>query len=173
MSQVYLDENRTFQFDFSAALWASDKLHDIYRENGVGILSDVDFIAETESSMILVEYKNADIPGASHPEAFNPLDQKRENKIAFKYYDSWMYISAIQKGKPVKYVYILEHPNSDAVMRKRIRNRIADLLPFRLQKLSEIKVEMIHDFEVLSIAEWNTHEQYKVFPITPVGTAVP
>lgn len=168
MSQIYQDENRAFQFDFSAALWASDELHDIYSKSNVGILSDVDFIAETEDSVILIEYKNADISGAAHPEAFNPFDQRRENKIAFKYYDSWMYLSAIQKSKPVKYVYILEHPNSDAVMRKRIRNRIADLLPFRLQKLPEIKVEMIHDFEVLSIAEWNTHEQYKVFPISPI-----
>lgn len=146
-------------------------MHDTYSQNKVGILSDVDFIAETEDSMLLVEYKNANVPGSAHPEAFNPLDQKRENRIAFKYYDSWIYLAAMQKSKPVKYVHILEYPNDDAVMRKRIRNRIANLLPFKLQKLPEIKMEMIHDFEVLSISEWNAHTQYKTFPITPVSAA--
>ena len=168
MNQIYQDENRMFQFDFSAALWASDQLHNIYNKTNVGILSDVDFIAETEDNIILIEYKNADILGAAHPEAFRPLDQKRENKIAFKYYDSWIYLSAIGKNKSVKYVYILEYPNSDVVTRKRIRNRIADLLTFKLQKLPEIRIEMIHDFEVLSISEWNAHEQYKAFPISPI-----
>ena len=170
MIQIYQDENRKFQFDFTSALWATDQLHDIYSKNKAGILSDVDFIAETEDYILLVEYKNADITGAIHPEVFNPLDQKRENKIALKYYNSWIYLSAAQKCKPIKYIYILEYPNDDIVTRKRIRNRIADLLPFELQKLPEIKVELIHDFEVLSISEWNTHTQYQEFPITPVDT---
>ena len=80
MTRIYQDENRKFQFDFSAALWATDRLHDIYAQNKVGILSDVDFIAETEDSILLIEYKNADIAGAVHPEVFNPFDQKRENR---------------------------------------------------------------------------------------------
>ncbi len=169
MSQIYTEENQAFQFDFSAAMWASDKLHELYSKNGVGILSDVDFIAETKDSILLVEYKNANIPNAAHPEQFRPFDQRRENKIAFKFYDSWMYLSAIGKEKPVKYVYVLEYPNGDTVMRKRIGNRIAELLPFRLQQQPEIKAEMIHDFEVLSIEEWNKHELYSLFPISPVA----
>lgn len=170
MSQIYQDENRWFQFDFSSALWATDKFHDIYSHNRLGILSDVDFIAETEDSILLVEYKNCNVPGAAHPEAFDPFDQRRQNKIAFKYYDSWIYLSATQKCKPVKYIYILECLNGDTVMRKRARDRIANLLPFQFQKLPEVKVEMIHDFEVLSISEWNAHTQYRAFPITPVET---
>ena len=59
MSQIYQDENRQYQFDFSSALWATDHLHGIYSQNKVGILSDVDFIAETEDSVLLIEYKNA------------------------------------------------------------------------------------------------------------------
>ena len=97
------------------------------------------------------------------------MDQKREHKIARKYYDSWIYLTAMQKSKPVAYIYILEYPNSDAVMRKRIRNHIADLLPFQLQKLPEIQTELIRSFEVLSIAEWNVHSKYRFFPITPVN----
>lgn len=79
-----------------------------------------------------------------------------------------IYLSALQKSKPIKYIYILEYPNDDVVTRKRLRNRITNLLPFKLQKLQEVKVEMIHDFEVLSIAEWNAHAQYKAFPITEI-----
>ena len=173
MNQIYQDENKAFQFDFSAALWASDALHDTYKCCKVGILSDVDFIAETDDYIILVEYKNATVPGAARPEAFQPSDQKRENKIAFKYYDSWIYLAAIQKTKPIKYVYILEYPNSDSVTRRRIRNRIAALLPFRLQLQPEIKIEMIHDFEVLTISEWNSHTLYQAFPITPLLPPTP
>ena len=169
MTQIYQDENKIYQFDFSSALWSSNMLQQIFHVNNAGILSDVDFIAETHEEILLVEYKNANIPGAVHPEAFQPMDQKREHKIARKYYDSWIYLTEIRKNKPVTYIYILEYPNSDAVMRKRIRNHIADLLPFQLQKLPEIQTELIRSFEVLSIAEWNVHSKYRFFPITPVN----
>lgn len=53
-------------------------------------------------------------------------------------------------------------------MRKRIRNRIANLLPFKLQERPEIQIEMIRNFEVLSIVEWNHHTDYKIFPISAI-----
>lgn len=170
MTQIYQEENGIYQFDFSAAGWSSDQIHDIFQRNGAGILSDVDFAAETAERILLVEYKNANIPGASHPETFDPSGQKLKNKIAYKYYDSWIYLKAIQKGKPISYVYILEYPRGDVVTRKRIRNEIASLLPFRLQKLKEIQCELINSFEVLSIDEWNRHEEYGVFPISKIHT---
>lgn len=169
MTQIYQDENKIYQFDFSSALWSSNMLQQIFHANKAEILCDVDFIIETHEEILLIKYKNADVPGAVHPEAFQPLEQKREQKIARKYYDSWIYLTAIRKNKPVTYIYILEYPNSDAVMRKRIRNHIADLLPFQLQKLPEIQTELIRSFDVLSIAEWNAHSKYRFFPITPVN----
>lgn len=111
-------------------------------------------------------YKNANIPGAAHPERFNPSNQKTLRKIAFKYYDSWIYLKAIAKNKPFHYVYILEYPNGDSTSRKAIRNKITDILPFNLQKRPEIRENLIKRFDVLSIAEWN--EQYKEFPITEI-----
>ncbi len=170
MTQVYQEENGIYQFDFSASEWSSDQIHDFFRSNGAELLSDVDFVAETEERIILVEYKNANIPGAANPAAFNPLAQKLENKIAYKYYDSWIYLMAIKKNKPISYVYILEYPNGDAVTRKRIRNEIAKLLPFRLQKAVEVQCELINSFDVLSIDEWNEDERYKIFPISKVCT---
>lgn len=170
MTQIYQEENGVYQFDFSKAEWSSDQFHNIFQNNGAGLLSDVDFAAETADAMLLVEYKNANIPGAAHPEAFNPLGQKLENKIAYKYYDSWIYLKAMQKSKPISYVYILEYPNGDAVTRKRIRNEITKLLPFRLQNFADVQCELINSFEVLSIDEWNQHNAYGAFPISKITT---
>ena len=167
MNIIYIEENGVYQFDFSQALWATDELNNIFHNTHIE-LSDVDFIAETDSDLILLEYKNANITGASKPEAFRPSDDKMINKIAWKYYDSWIYLIALQKEKPCTYVYILEHPNGDKSSRLAIREKIVNKLPFELQELPQIKRKLIKDIQVLSIDEWNNHEIYKRFPITPV-----
>lgn len=169
-NNLFQEENHVYKFDFRSAVWATDTLHDVFQHNKAGILSDVDFVAETENEIILLEYKNANIPGAAHPERFIPSDQKMLQKIAYKYYDSWIYLKAISKDKLFRYVYILEYPNGDSTSRKAIRNKIVDLLPFELQKLPEIEKKLIVEFDVLSIAEWNAHDKYKAFPITPVSS---
>ncbi len=166
--QIFHDENNAYKFDFSAALWATNKLNDIYHQCNIGILSDVDFVFETADKIYLVEYKNACILNAVRPDAFTPNAQKSQNKIAFKFYDSWLYVKAIGKQKPIVYVYILEYPHSDPDARKRIKVDIAKLLPFKLQNLPEIRERMIDNFEVLSIEEWNTHHIFSAFPITPL-----
>ena len=168
-NKVFQEENHCYQFDFSSAVWATDGLHNTLQNNKANILSDVDFIAETDNSIILLEYKNANIQSVANPDAFKPTDQKTQNKIAFKFYDSWIYLKAIGKSKPIRYVLILEYPNGDSTTRKAVRNKIIDLLPFKLQKLPEIKQKMISQFEVLTIDEWNAHEEYKKFPITPIS----
>ncbi|WP_418577257.1 hypothetical protein [Hungatella sp.] len=166
--KLFQEENHIYQFDFSQAVWATDQLNRVFQNNKAGILSDVDFIAETDHEVILLEYKNASIPGAAHPERFQPSDQRTLQKIAYKYYDAWIYLKAAAKNKPFHYIYILEYPNGDSVSRRAIRNSIVDLLPFELQRLPEIKENMIAGFDVFSIAEWNTHDIYKAFPITPI-----
>lgn len=172
MNQVFIDENQAYQFDFSAALYASDQLNKIYHQCKLSILSDVDFIVETDDVIILIEYKNACIAQAVRPSAFDPMSQKKKNSIAYKFYDTWIYLSATHHKKPVKYVYVLEYPGSDKVTRKMLRNKISNLLPFKLQNLPQIKEKLIHDFEVLSINEWNTHKLYRLFPITPLYSTV-
>ena len=168
MNQIFEEENHVYQFDFSKANWAINSLHDVFSHNIVSILSDVDFIAETDNCLILVEYKNSNIPGAVNPEAFNLQSQKLQNKIAYKFYDSWIYLKAIGKEKPLKYVFIVESPHSDLVMRKMLRDKISNLLPFKLQSSPGIKCKIIEGFDVLSINEWNTHDVYKNFPITSI-----
>lgn len=167
---IFEDENHKYQFDFSMAIWASDEIHHMFQDNGAQILSDVDFVAETEDSMIFVEYKNANIAGAAKPESFKPSSDKALNKIAYKYYDSWIYLKAIGKKKPIEYVYILEYPNGDSVSRKMIREKIVNLLLFQLQKQPHIVNKLITSFSVLSIDEWNRNIKYKDFPISEIIT---
>ena len=39
-------------------------------------------------------------------------------------------------------------------------------LPYKLKELPEITVNLINDFKILSIREWN--EQYSIFPLTKI-----
>lgn len=167
MSKIFKEENHIYQIDFTPALWATDSLHTIFH-NGKIELSDVDFIAETETEILLVEYKNATIPNAVNPVAFNPNDDKKISQVVNKYYDSLTYIHAI--GKPMDkrkvYIYILEYPNGDNITRRGIRNRLQGKLPFLLQQQNEFAYKLIDELQVLSINEWN--EEYCSFPLKKI-----
>lgn len=167
MSKVFVEENGLYQIDFSRALWATDRLNTIFHDAKTE-LSDVDFIAETDEKIFFVEYKNADIEGAVNPAAFNPNEDKKISQVVKKYYDSLIYIDAIGKlsFKKKVYVYILEYPKGDVVTRKGIRNRLKTKLPFLLQQQNDINENLIDDFYVLSIDEWN--ERFTEFPLYKV-----
>lgn len=165
MSQIFCDENHSCEIDFSVAEWATDQLNSIFHQAKLSILHDVDFVAETENEILLVEYKNANLSNASKPEAFRPWEDKPLEKVARKYYESQYFLQATQHGKTKtkKYVYILECVNGDSVLRKRVRELLAARLPFLLQKQVKMSEQLIDSLEVLSIAEWN--EKYTQFPL--------
>lgn len=168
--QVYIEENGLYQIDFSGALWATDEVHDLYNKNG-SLLSDVDFIAETSEYLLLVEYKNSNIPNAANPNAFQPQASKSIEKVARKFYDSLHYLALKQKKKPIRYIYIVETPHADNVLRGLLRNTIQLKLPFAMQ-VGQL-AELIDGFEVLSIDGWNNHEEYSQFPLSQVGQGEP
>lgn len=169
MPDRLIEENGRYALDCHNALWATDQIHAAYQRAKVR-LNDVDFVLETENLLILVEYKNAQICGAAHPELFNPQDDKRADVIWRKYFDSLHYLTLKGKMKPKHYVYILECPNGDATARRRLRVRIKKDLPFSLHTELNIDSEVISEFSVLSIQEWNDHEVYGKFPLVPVTT---
>lgn len=171
MSGIFKEENNFYQIDLSLAEWSTDEIHDTFHRSKTE-LSDVDFVAETHSDIILIEYKNANIPGAANPNAFIPTDDKAISTIARKYYDSCLYLDAIEKTKPRTYIYILEYPLGDSVTRKAIRNKIQSKLPFVLQTQPQIKKQLIKEFQVLSIAEWNADPTYGKFPLKRIGDAI-
>ena len=56
-SKIFQDENHCYQFDFTDAIWVTDELHDTFQKNKASILSDVDFIAETEMRLYCLNTK--------------------------------------------------------------------------------------------------------------------
>jgi len=162
---IYTEENNVYQIDCSKALWSSDCIHEVYHQSNVQ-LSDVDFIIEDENKIMLVEYKNANIPNAVNPGGFNPCEDKKINSILRKYYDSLHYLGLVEKTKPKEYIYILEYPNGDSTSRRMLRNRIKPYLPFNLQNNMHKPEKMISKFSILSIEEWNNDEIYRNYPIT-------
>lgn len=168
METVLIEENNKYQMDCSSAVCATSEIHTLYNNLCSSILSDVDFFIEDEKTFIFVEYKNACIKEAVNPAAFVPSDDKTIKKIARKFYDSTLYLRLKMKEgtKPLDYVYILEYPHGDSVTRRAIRNKIANYLPFSLQKELQAKTYIIRNFQVFSIAEWN--EKYPEYPLTPL-----
>ena len=106
MDGVFCDENKSCTIDFSAAPWATDRIHDVFHEAKLFVLSDVDFVAETENELLLVEYKNANLSNAAHPEAFRPLEDKRLNRVAMKYYNSLQFLQVMNHGIDKKKRYV-------------------------------------------------------------------
>ena len=139
MSIIFKDENESWQIDFSSALWATDKLNEKFSIVKGSLLSDVDFVAEAEDFVLFVESKNSNFKEAKH--VCSLISDRNKRKI---------------------YIYLLETRNGDSVFRKRVRNRIKDLLPFKLQRDAELYEKMIDDFDVLNLDEWNKY--FKQFP---------
>ena len=166
---VFVEENGIYQIDCTQAVWATDQVHSEYSAART-FLCDADFIAETEDYIYLIEYKNANIPNAANPGAFNPCTQDRVDNVAKKFYDSLHYLTMHEKSKRIKYIYIVEYPNAGLTDRKLLRDKISDRLPFILQ---QGKPKAILDgFDVVSIAEWNANGEYSKFPLTPVQQGV-
>ena len=166
---IYVEENGIYQLDCSASLWSTDQVNTLYHTAGT-FLCDADFIMETADNVLLIEYKNADVPNAADPGAFNPSSAKKIDNVARKFYDSLHYLALERKTKPVRYVYIVEYPNAGVTDRKMLRNAIANRLPFKMQ-LGKVG-KLIEDFEVVSISEWNSHRDYFAFPLSPIEEGV-
>ncbi|WP_302609366.1 hypothetical protein [uncultured Mitsuokella sp.] len=165
MGEIYIEENHAYQIDLRKADW-SVELHAIYRAAHLD-LADVDYICERDGKILLIEYKNAKLAfenGFRAASQFNPYRDDKVANIARKFFDSFFYLAAHQRKRPVRYVYILEWPKGDAFARKMLREKIAKLLPFRLQMQENIKPLIIDDFQVMSIDEWN--RAYKDMPIS-------
>ena len=165
MDKVFAEENGVYEIDCTKALWATDEIHDVYHATGV-MIRDADFLIEETEKMYLVEYKNANIYHAVNPGAFKPEDDRRLNGVVQKFYDSLHYIYLMGKMKPLRYVYVLEFPNGDRVIRKRLRNKMKQKLPFELQDKVGHGRKMIEGVDVVSIREWNDDKQYSKYPIT-------
>ena len=112
----------------------------------------MDYIFQYQGNLILLEYKNAKLPyekGYTAAEKFNPASDTKIANISRKFFDSWFYLAAHQYKKPVTFIYVLEWPHADVMLRK-----------------AQLKPNVIDEFSVLSIDEWN--RRFALLPITPV-----
>ena len=172
MTKNLIEENGGYFFDCNRALWCSGDMHDDYRSSHLQ-LSDADFIIETDDRILLVEYKNACIPQAlSHVKdqnVYNPFHADKYNKIVRKFYDSLHYLRLIKKlDKPVHYVFVLEYPKDNSVLRRKFRERLQKSLPFELQRKLNTGIQLIASVSVVNIEEWNQDKVFGMFPIRPV-----
>lgn len=168
---IFTDENESWKFDFSTALWATDQLHAVYTTIKDSILHDVDFIVEEEQSLLFIECKNANFKDAQYPNSFHPIKSDSIQNVARKYYDSIHFVKGIGKNQDKKliYIYIVESRSGSVTERKGIRNRLKDRLPFKLQKKYEFQERMIDDVHVLNIEEWN--QKYPQYPASRIQAA--
>lgn len=175
MAAIYTEENGQYSLNCTAAIWSTDEIHNCFQDPThsygiIGFLCDVDFVIENENYMLLVEYKNANLHGAAHPERFNPSSDGKLENVAKKFYDSsyWLYLSG--KDKPRKYVYIVEYPAGNSSSRLMLRNKLRERLPFMLQaKITTAGRKLIDDVKVVDISEWNADAELGKYPIYAVN----
>ena len=173
MDMIYTEENGQYIFDCSSAIWSTDSIHDCYQggrlvSGNIGFLCDVDFVIESPDYIILVEYKNANIAGASNPGAFNPAEETKLVNVARKFYDSlhWLFLKG--KDKPKKYVYVVEYPSGNSTSRLLLRNKLKEKLPFTLQtNTTSVHRKIIDEVKVVDISEWNADAELGLYPIRP------
>ncbi len=164
MGEIYVEENGLYQLDLRQAAWSLE-LHSLYRDSHLD-LADVDYICELDGEILFIEYKNAKVAfekGFRAAEVFNPATDKKIDNMARKFFDSYFYLASHHNYRPIHYIYILEWPKGDVMMRKMLREKIVKKLPFRYQREESLKPPVIEEFQVLSIDEWN--QKYENAPL--------
>ncbi len=158
----YRDENGRYEFDFSQCeVW---EYHQLAQKTTS--LSDVDFVINSEDEVIFLEYKNASITGAANPSAFLCKLKTEEFylRVSKKFY-SILFLHWACRGnendRPNVYTLLIEHPEIDGKIRKKLREKISKQLPIRLKGEPQIKRNVLNRFEVLNIDEW--HQAYPKF----------
>lgn len=153
--KILFDENKAYKFDFSNTDYVLN-IHGIAAQTTM--LSDVDFITETDNKVLFIEYKNANIPNVKNPDAmFKKVGTETfYKKIARKYYDSLLLFWACNsntKELPITYILLIEHPLIDKKIRKMLREKISKQLPFNISD-EKITHSLIKDFNVYNLDEW-------------------
>ena len=80
MSKVFFEENHNYIFDFTDAIDVFEP-HDLSQKTTM--LADADFVLDTESKIIFLEYKNAGGRNVTNPEAFRNKIFVAEKRVKF------------------------------------------------------------------------------------------
>lgn len=162
---IWKEENESYQIEFNEDS-SIIELHDIYHSSMSGYtLSDVDLVIVDNDTVIFMEYKNYDV-GRNEPENDLHINDKLHNKIAKKYYDSYISIKSIPHlaDKKICYYFVLENRKVDAGLRVPMFDKIKRKLPFQLHTFLQYDtIPFINQFKILTIAQWNNEfPQFKL-----------
>jgi len=61
------------------------------------------------------------------------------------------YLMRFYKEKDIEYILLIEHPEIDGKIRRMLRNKIKNQLPFKLLEDSEIKRKILSEFKVCNL----------------------
>lgn len=156
MEKFIRDENGHFTFDFTQSI-------DVYQYHNIANsskLNDVDFVAEMETRILFIEYKNSDVPGTSN---LNGIYEKRRNNptefnknLINKFLHTLLILLAEGKNpdnKPIHYILIINEPLIDRKIRGKIKSMLSRNLPFNLRG-GTITKEVITAVDVVDLDEF-------------------
>ena len=153
MDKIFTESDYNFDFTNSLNSYKADiiQYHD---------LSAVDFVVETEDKVFLIEVKNPDCIQATmqnREEFFNDLKSdlfpyKAGAKFTNMLLRKW--VTGDFYGKPITFVFVLEFKKLPNNMRRKLKEKIFNRLPFSLNKPSFKGKEKLEKFELLSIEEF-------------------
>lgn len=156
MEKLIRDENGHFTFDFTKSI-------DVYQYHNIANksnLNDVDFVAEMQTMILFIEYKNSDVPGTSNPNGL--YEKRRNNPIEFntnlinKFLHTLLILLVEGKNpdnKPIHYILIINEPLIDRKIRRKIKKMLDNNLPFNLRG-DTIKKEVITAVDVVDLEEF-------------------
>lgn len=171
MEKILYDENRNYSFDFTKAIEVFEP-HELSQKTTM--LADVDFVIDTKEKIIFLEYKNATAKRVTNPDAIKEKilgDKKLKfyENISKKFYSTLFILWSCNKNeedKDIEYVLLIEHPEIDGRVRRKLRNKIGKQLPFKLLEDERIKRKILSEFKFLNMEEWQG--MYSEFPITEI-----
>ncbi len=165
--KIYKDENNKYRFDFSDCT----VLEYNHLAQMTTILSDVDFVICSKDEIIFLEYKNAAVDDVANPDEMLRKLKTEEfyKRIARKFYSSLFLHWACKENEndlPINYVLLIEHPEIDSKLRKKLREKIFMQLPVGLKENECVKRSILNQFSVYNLDEW--HRNYPRFQVIPI-----
>ena len=153
MDKIFTESGYCFDFTNSLNSYKADfvQYHD---------LSAVDFVVETENNVFFIEVKNPDDKHSTiknRKEFFNDLQNdlypyKASAKFTNMLLRKW--VTGDFYHKPIIFVFILEYKELSCVIRRKLKDKIFNRLPFSLNKQEFEGKERFEKFELLSIEEF-------------------
>lgn len=162
-------EEKDLRFDFSGSVdaFVFDQMDSsLPNYHGIDEMSKVDFIVETEESILFIEVKDPDCPNCSE-EGVSRFHTKLNNgtlpkSFASKFIDTFLYRWAEDKlTKPIHYLSLVTIDNAQVVY---LTDEIAKKIPPLGKDAPRWSRQLFQNCQVFNMEMWN-----EIFPQWPVS----